>query len=130
MWSRRRREIHVQFPPATVVLQGAAAGPLCPDPEGVSVREREGLVGRIMHMRHRSAEPAEPAPESADSPGHDELRTLEARIKDLEQLVEGLQDSVHRESTRLGKRIGDVEARIQPAALGKALSDDARERGL
>ena len=27
-------------------------------------------------------------------------------------------------------RIGEVEARIQPAALGRALSDDARERGL
>jgi hypothetical protein len=37
---------------------------------------------------------------------------------------------VHRESTRLGKRVADLEARIQPAALGKALSQDARERGL
>jgi hypothetical protein len=44
--------------------------------------------------------------------------------------VEGLQDSMHRESTRLSKRIGELEARIQPAALGRALSDDARERGL
>jgi hypothetical protein len=44
--------------------------------------------------------------------------------------VEGLQDSVHRESTRLGRRVGELEARIQPGALGRALSDDARERGL
>jgi hypothetical protein len=36
---------------------------------------------------------------------------------------------VHRESSRHGKRIAELEARIQPATLGKALSDDARERG-
>ncbi len=55
---------------------------------------------------------------------------LEERIEDLESLVRGLQDSVHRESSRQGKRIADLEARIQPAAIGKALSDDARARGL
>jgi hypothetical protein len=45
-------------------------------------------------------------------------------------MVQGLQDSVHREATRQGKRIADLEARVEPAALGRALSDDARERGL
>jgi hypothetical protein len=94
------------------------------------VREREGLIGRIRQVRRGSAQPDEPATASADAPRPDELRALEARVAHLEQLVQGLQDSVHRESTRLGKRLGDVEARIQPAALGRALSDDARERGL
>ena len=65
---------------------------------------------------------------STSGPGQDELRALEARIAHLEQLVQGLQDSVHRESTRLGKRIGELEARLQPAALGRALSKDARAR--
>jgi hypothetical protein len=58
------------------------------------------------------------------------LKALEARIAHLEQLLEGLQDSVHRESARLSKRISDLEAQIQPAAMSKALSEDARERGL
>ncbi len=48
----------------------------------------------------------------------------------LEQLLEGLQDSVHRESLRQDKRIAELEAQIQPAALGEALSRDARDRGL
>ena len=44
--------------------------------------------------------------------------------------MEALQDSVHRESERQGKRITELEAQIQPAALSVALSKDARERGL
>jgi BMFP domain-containing protein YqiC len=67
---------------------------------------------------------------SSSDPERDELRALEARIARLEQVVQGLQDSVHRESTRLSKRIGELEARTQPAALGRALSEDARKRGL
>ncbi len=51
-------------------------------------------------------------------------------MTELEQLVEGLQDSVHRESTRLSARVGELETRVQPAALARALSKDARERGL
>jgi hypothetical protein len=94
------------------------------------VHEREGLLGRIRQIRRGSAGPAEPAQPTAGGPGQDELQVLEARIGHLEELVQGLQDSVHRESTRLGKRIGELEARIQPAALGRALSEDARERGL
>jgi uncharacterized coiled-coil protein SlyX len=67
---------------------------------------------------------------STSGPGSDELLGLEARIAHLEQVVQGLQDSVHRESTRLNKRIGELEARTEPGALGRALSEDARQRGL
>jgi hypothetical protein len=45
-------------------------------------------------------------------------------------LLEGFQDSVHRESRRQDKRIAELETQIQPAALGEALSRDARDRGL
>jgi hypothetical protein len=94
------------------------------------MHEREGLLGRIRQLRRGSAEPEEPAQPATDGPDQDALRALQRRIGHMEELVQGLQDSVHREMTRLEKRIGDVEARIQPAALGRALSDDARERGL
>jgi hypothetical protein len=94
------------------------------------MRERDGLVGRIRQIRRGKADPEEPATPTTGGPDPDGLRALEARVGHLEELLQGLQDSVHRESTRLGKRIGDLEARIQPAALGRALSDDARERGL
>jgi hypothetical protein len=96
----------------------------------VSTRESEGLIARIRQLRRVFADADERVKATTSRPGQDELRALEARITHLEQLVEGLQDSVHRESTRLGKRVGELEARIQPAALGRALSEDARERGL
>jgi hypothetical protein len=94
------------------------------------MHERHGLVTRIRQIRRASAEAEAQAAPSASGPGEDKLRALEARIGHLEQVVQGLQDSVHRESTRLSTRIGELEARIQPSALSQALSEDARERGL
>lgn len=92
--------------------------------------ERDRLTDRIRHIR-RLVGPS--APEAAGAaPGLDPTRVaaLEERIAHLEQLLEGLQDSVHRESTRQDKRIAELEAQIQPAAIGAALTKDARERGL
>ena len=92
--------------------------------------ERERLVTRVRQLRRAFRPPDERPPAATSAPEQDELRALEARITHLEQLVEGLQDAVHRESTRLGKRVAELETRIQPAAIGRALSEDARERGL
>lgn len=58
------------------------------------------------------------------------MQSLERRIAHLEELLEGLQDAVYRETTRQRKQISDLEARTEPAALAVALSRDARERGL
>jgi hypothetical protein len=90
---------------------------------------REGLIARIRQVRRSAATTQRRAPSTVQSdPGV--IRGLEERVTHLEQLVEGLQDSVHREALRHGKRIAELEARIQPSALSKALSKDARERGL
>ena len=96
----------------------------------MSTSEREGLIARIRQIR-RSAAPTRraPAPSAAD-PRTDEIRALEARLTHLEQLLQGLQDSVHRESERQTKRIIQLEEQIKPGALGKALSNHERERGL
>lgn len=93
------------------------------------MREREGLVARIRHLRRIAADdpPAVPSPARGEQAG---LRALETRVAHLEALVEGLQDSVYRESERHSKLIAELEARIQPAALNAALSEDARIRGL
>jgi hypothetical protein len=96
----------------------------------VSSREHHGLIARIQQMRRLSTKADEPANHSTRGPEQNAVGALEARITHLEQLVQGLQDSVHRESTRLSKQIDELEARTQPAALGRALSEDARERGL
>jgi hypothetical protein len=92
--------------------------------------ERERLVTRIRQLRQigRTSE-GQPASDTGD-PDRARFVRLEERVAHLEQLLEGLQDSVHRESERQGKRIAELEARIEPAALSEAMSKDARERGL
>jgi hypothetical protein len=98
--------------------------------------EREGLIARIRQVRRSSAAAAASArrstvdPRADRDPRDDEVRALDARIAHLERLVEGLQDSVHRESERHGKLIAELRAQIQPGAMGSALADDARSRGL
>lgn len=97
------------------------------------MRELEGLVARIRQIRQiRRVAPA--ADTSRRGTGGDledgRLRALEARVAHLEQLVEGLQDSVHRESERQGKVIAELRAQVQPGAMGAALAEDARNRGL
>jgi hypothetical protein len=106
----------------------------------MSMREREGLIWRIRQMRGRvvpeekptTAADTSPQPPSASTAGPDAavLDALEARIAHLEQLVQGLQDSVHRESERQGKLISEIQAQIQPGPMGAALNKDARDRGL
>jgi hypothetical protein len=96
----------------------------------VSARERERLIARIRQIRRVAAQAAERGRSTTSAADHNELQALEDRITHLEQLVQGLQDSVDRESLRHGKRITELEARIQPEALSKALSEHARKRGL
>jgi hypothetical protein len=96
----------------------------------MSMHEREGLIARIRHLRRvaMTADVRPPASESSVDPAR--IERVEARLTHLEQLLEGLQDSVHRESERASRRLGDLEARTQPGALGAALNQDARDRGL
>jgi hypothetical protein len=94
------------------------------------MREREGFIARIRQVRGAGAPADKPDRPRTGTPEPDQLPALEARITQLEHLVQGLQDSVHRESSRQEKRIAELESQIQPGALGKALSEDARARGL
>ena len=64
------------------------------------------------------------------APEPDDLRRLGERVGHLEALVEGLQDAVHRDAIRHEERLAELERLMQPEALAKALSDDARRRGL
>ena len=58
------------------------------------------------------------------------IDALEGRVADLEELVEGLQDAVHRDSVRRDEQAARLERKVEPRELARALSDDARERGL
>ena len=82
------------------------------------------MAGSRFLLRFRRRNP-EPAP-----PPDDRAKALEARIAHLEAMVEGLQDAVHREAVRANARLDEMEKRIEPAELARALSRDARKRGL
>jgi hypothetical protein len=101
----------------------------------VSLRDREGLIARIRQTSRLAGPPASapevvPVSPSDADPDPARVSALEARIAHLESLLEGLQDSIHRESARQSKRITELEARTEPAALAVALSHNARNRGL
>ncbi len=100
----------------------------------MSIRERDGLLARIRQVRRAGAADAGAAEAGAAAtsaaPDAARVDALEARIASLERLVEGLQDSVHRESDRHSKLIAELQAQVKPPAMSAALSKDARERGL
>ena len=92
------------------------------------MRQRHELIARVMQMRRGAgnSEAAEVTPGSAEPT----LAGLEERAAHLEKMVAGLQDSVHRESTRQRRQLAELEAQLEPAALEVALSGNARRRGL
>ena len=94
------------------------------------MHERESLIARIRQLRRSSPEPQKPSPATGLRPEVARIDGLEARMSHLEQLVEGLQDSVHREAERHGKLIAELQAQVEPGAMGAALHKDARDRGL
>jgi hypothetical protein len=59
-----------------------------------------------------------------------DVRPLVDRIDALEAMVEGLQDSVDRQTRRQDERISQLARRLEPSELARALSDDSRKRGL
>lgn len=59
-----------------------------------------------------------------------DLRSVTERVDALEAMVEGLQDSVDRQARRQDERINELARRLEPAQLARAISDNARERGL
>ena len=58
------------------------------------------------------------------------IESLEKRVSHLETMVEGFQDAVHREITRTNHQIDELRKRTEPGELSRALSEDARHRGL
>jgi hypothetical protein len=98
------------------------------NPSGGPVR-RPAILGRVVQLR-RGRRASDPTPQAPDAGHERRIEALEGRIDQLEALLEALQDAVHRESVREGGRIGALEKRTEPAEISRALSRDARERGL
>lgn len=92
--------------------------------------DRERLLRRIRQIRRTAAALGDRTSSEAGAPPPDRLQALEARVVHLEQLLEGLQDSVHRESERHAELIATLQAQVEPGAMRAALAQDARNRGL
>ena len=60
----------------------------------------------------------------------DDLRALSARIDYLEVALRELQDSTHRLIVRQNDRLDELSKRTRPEQMARALSQDARNRGL
>jgi len=57
-------------------------------------------------------------------------RDLAARVERLESVIEGLQDAIYRQAQQQDREIAELRRRTEPAEIARALSDDARRRGL
>jgi uncharacterized coiled-coil protein SlyX len=91
--------------------------------------DRHKLIARVRQVSRLVAARDQP-PATQDVPPTERVRALEVRVAHLEQMVEGLQDSVYRETERHEKLISEIQAQVQPGAMGAALADDERQRGL
>jgi hypothetical protein len=92
------------------------------DPESQG-RRRRRFVERIAALRPPDVRRQGP-PEAID------LASLSRRIDQLEATLEGLQDSVYRESKRHEADIQELQRQIEPGALSQAIEAHARKRGL
>jgi protoporphyrinogen oxidase len=99
----------------------------------MSPSRRSALTGRaraaLRALRSADADTAARVErlEAEHARTHQQLRT---RMDALESLVEGLQDAVHRESIRYDALIDALQKKTEPSEIARALSDDARKRGL
>lgn len=89
------------------------------------------LSSRFRPLVRRLGDALRPRTRAATTPyDSGELDNLRARLDRLESVIEGLQDSLYRETQRHDAELDDLRGRVQPAEIARALSDDARKRGL
>lgn len=96
----------------------------------MTLGDREKLLRRIRQIRRAATPPDDRRLNDAPDPQWVRLEALEVRVAHLEQLLEALQDSVHRESERHAELIAALQAQVTPGAMSAALAKDARNRGL
>ena len=91
-----------------------------------------GLVERIVRTRRARAadDGSSGGSDDASSREPDRLEGLQERIAHLESSLEALQDAMLRESSRHDEEIAELRSQLDPRSLSRALSEDARRRGL
>ena len=86
------------------------------------------LLERVIQQR-RSASAATGAP-AGEADQERRIGALEQRVEYLESLLEGLQDSVHREAARHEREMKALEAKTQAPEMARAIDKYSRERGV
>jgi uncharacterized coiled-coil protein SlyX len=89
---------------------------------GALVDRLRDLRGRRTGARTRDAD--------ADGGAERRIALLELRIEHLEAALEGLQDAVDRQAVLQDERVAELRRRTEPAEIARALSEDARRRGV
>jgi hypothetical protein len=93
-------------------------------------RHRSRILDRVVSMRRRAPVAADQAPTTRPSSPADELSALRVRLDHLEAALEGLQDAVYRDAQRHARELAQLRHEIQPAEMARALSTEARRRGV
>jgi hypothetical protein len=86
------------------------------------------LLERVIQQR-RSARAATGAP-AGEADQERRIGALEQRVEYLESLLEGLQDSVHREAARHEREMKALEEKTQAPEMARAIDKYSRERGV
>ena len=87
-----------------------------------------GLLDRVIRQRGDAKTESGSHPDEIDRERR--IGALEQRVEQLEALLEGLQDSIHREAIRQDKAIEALDTKTQAPEMARALGKYSRERGL
>jgi hypothetical protein len=93
-------------------------------------RRLPGVFERVVVQLRPGSEKTSVATDARRQQDPARLEILEKRLEQLEAMVEGLQDAVHRESVRREGEIEHLQRRTEPAEIRRALGKDAREHGI
>jgi hypothetical protein len=94
---------------------------------GPMSREHFGLLRRVSSLMRPAPSREQPPP---DAPVTTADQGVEARLDRLESMLEDLQDATYRQSQRHDAEMEELRRSLQPEELTRALSSDARRRGL
>jgi hypothetical protein len=86
------------------------------------------LVDRVIRQRRDTGQ--DTASDADETDDQRRIAALEQRVEELEALLEGLQDSVHREMVRHDRQIGALTERTEAPEMARALDRYSRERGI
>ena len=88
------------------------------------------IVPRVIQRRRRGRATETPGATRPDTGQEQRLRALEERVEHAELALQDLQDATHRQSVHQSERLDELSKKTEPHQLARALSQDARKRGL